>query len=426
MKKTFFCTLCAILCVILCLPVLSSCGEKNVYELGPYSISREEYAYLMCSYKRQIIESIGLDESYLNYPISEEKGAITYGQYIESMYREQFEQSVFSLLYSQALFDENGLKLTDEDYNSIAAVTNAVAFEFGNGTISGFNEVAKKYGFSRDSLYSVYVKQAKESALVEHLYGDDYSKITDTDKDRFYKDNYIHFQVLVVNTLYQQNSDGTFSNLAPEHRETMLKLEKELDLFLLNEEKDTSKYELLPSLLNVDDMSKVTYEDIWESDFINDDHTYPGGMYMIKPNLYQMTVQTTLSQAMLTQEGDVSSIKAKRYFENEGTLTMGDSAETIKKGDYFEYGTAYIKRLPIDEGAWRREENKDFFGDQSFIAGSARNALLNMLTEYEKSTTYSLMVNESVKSTFSLATIPANYLDYDYLHQKPEDEATKS
>lgn len=422
MKKTFLCTLCAILCISLCLPILSACGKKNVYELGPHSISQEEYSYLMCSYKRQIIESIGLDESYLNYPISEEKGAITYGQYIESMYREQFEMSVYSLLYSQALFDEKGLTLSDEDYNNIAAITNAVAYEFGGGSIAGFNQVAKQYGFSRDSLYSVYVKQAKESALVDFLYGDNYSKITDTDKDRFYKDSYIHFQVLVVNTLYQQNEDGTFSNLAPEQRQTMLDLEKELDMFLLNEEKDYSKYKLLPKLLKVDDMSKVTYEDIWNSDFINDDQTYPGGMYMIKPNMYQMTVKNTLSQAMLTQEGDVSSIKAKRYFENEGTLNMGDSTETIKKGDYFEYGTAYIKRLPIDEGAWRNEGNKDFFTYETFIAGAARNALMNTLTAYEESTTYSLMVNEAVKSTFSLATIPANYLDYDYLHQKPQEE----
>lgn len=418
MKKRILCTICAILILASCLPVLASCGVENVYELGPYSINREEYAYLMCSYKRQILEAVGLDESYINSQISAES-PMTYGQYIEGMYREQFEQSVYSLLYSQALFDEYGLSLTQAQYDNIRAVANAMAHAYGGGTEKGFNKAVKQYGFTYDALYSVYEKQTKESVLVSYLYGDNYNKITDAQKDRFYKDNYIHFQILVVNTLYRQTSDGSFINLTEAERNTMLKIETELTKFLVNEDKNYN-YEMLPKLLGVDSMENVTYEDLWNHSKINDDKTYPGGIYSITPSAYELTMKTTLTQAMLTQEGDVSALVAKRYFEGNGSLTISGSTESIKKGDSFEYGTVFIKRLPIDDGAWQKTENKEFFG-QSFITSTARDVLFKTLSDYEAKSTYTLRVQETIKSEYSLISIPANRIDYDYLHQSSEN-----
>jgi len=169
-------------------------------------------------------------------------------------------------------------------------------------------------------------------------------------------------------------------------------------------------------------MSKVTYEDIYNNTYINDDLTYPGGMYMVKPNLYQLSTESTLTQAMKTPEGDVSAIEAKRYFEDEGKITLGDSSEEVQKGDYFEYGKAFIKRLPIEKGAWKDEKNKDFFAGSSFIGGVARTVLFETFADYEKHCPFTLLVNNELKEEFSLATIPANRLDYDYFHPSSEDE----
>lgn len=413
MLKRFFCTLCAILCVAACLPVLSACGNATVYELGPYTIDEEEYAYLMCTHKRQILETIGLDEAYINYQVSEDSST-TYGEYIENMYREQFEQSVYSLLYAQALFDEYGLSLTDEEMASVTAVADAMIYNYG-GNNSGFDRAVEDYGFTHGTLYSIYEKQAKESKVVSYIFGDNYGKLTDKQKEYYYSENYIHFQTIVVNCLYQKNADGSFSNISDEERATKLKLVDELSKFLCLEDMSYN-YEILPKILKVDDMSKVTYEDIYNNTYINDDLTYPGGMYMVKPNAYQSLTKNTLTQAMLTLEGDVSAIEAKRYFDGEGTITLNGATEEIKKGDYFEYGTAFIKRLSVDEGAWKREENKDFFGDSSFISGVARTILFDTYASYEQKCPFTCLVNNSVLEEYSLATMPANRLDYDYFH----------
>jgi len=418
--KRFFCTLCAILCIISCLSVFTSCGNDTMYELGPYTIDEEEYAYLMCTHKRQVLETMNLDEAYINYPISE-SDKTTYGEYIERMYREQFEQSVYSLLFAQALFDEYGLELTEDELNSVNAVANAMVYNYGNGSADQFNRLVADYGFSDDTLYSIYEKQAKESKVVGHIFGDDYAKLTDNQKEHYYSENYIHFQTIVVNCLYQKNPDGSFSNITEEERKTKLQLVDELSKFLCSEDKEYN-YVLLPKLLKVEDMSKVTYEDIYNNTYINDDLTYPGGMYMVKPNLYQLSTESTLTQAMKTPEGDVSAIEAKRYFEDEGKITLGDSSEEVQKGDYFEYGKAFIKRLPIEKGAWKDEKNKDFFAGSSFIGGVARTVLFETFADYEKHCPFTLLVNNELKEEFSLATIPANRLDYDYFHPSSEDE----
>lgn len=419
MLKRFFCTLCAILCIISCLTVFTACGNDTAYELGPYSISEDEYAYLMCTHKRQILETMGLDEAYIDYAISE-TDKTTYGEYIEKMYREQFEQSVYSLLFALALFDEYKLELTEEDLDSVNAVANAMIYNFAGGSAQRFNSLVEDYGFTDDTLFSIYEKQAKESKVVSHIFGSEYAKLTDNQKEHYYSENYIHFQTIVVNCLYQKNADGSFSNLTDEERKTKLQLVDELSKFLCSEDKDF-KYVLLPKLLKVDDMSKVTYEDIYNNTYINDDLTYPGGMYMVQPSLYQLTTKNTLTQAMATPIGDVSAIEAKRYFDNEGKLTLGDSTEEIKQGDYFEYGKAFIKRLPLDKGAWKDVKNKDFFGDTSFIGGVARTVLFETFADYEKHCPYTLVVNTSLKEDYSLATMPANRLDYDYFHPSEEN-----
>ncbi len=417
MSKIVLRIICAILCLLLCLPILTSCGKDNVYELGPYSISEEEYAYLLCSYKRTILEDLGIDESYLSYPISA-KDSTTYGEYIERMYREQFEQSVYTLLFSLALFDEYNLELSKEKKDSIKAAANSVIFYYGNGSVSKFNSLAKEYGFSDDSLRSIYEKQAMESMVVSHIFGEKYSNLTDINKDDYYEESYIRFQVIVVNTLYHQDSDGDYSNLSPEETATMKSLEDEM-IELLVRENLNYNYKILPVLLGKTDMSTVTYEELWANPKINDDSLYPNGYYMVKPNTLQMSTPTTLSQAMLTQVGDVSSIAAKRYFDGSGTITTEKGDETINAGDYFEYGTAFIKRLPLDDGAWKSEANKDFFGD-SFISGAAQLNLFKTLQSFEKTSPYTMVVESSLKEDYSLATIPANYLDYDYLHGTEE------
>lgn len=416
MKKTVLRIICIIMCLLFLLPVLSACGKKNVYELGPYSIRRDEYAYLLSVYKRDVLEGLGLNESYLSYPYDSNH---TYGEYIEKAYREEFEQSVYTLLYSLALFDEYDLSLTAEEKKAVENSASSVILYYGNGSVGQFNALADEYGFSKKTIFDIYEKQAKESKLINYLYGSGFSKLSDEEKESYYSENYIHFQIIVVNTLYQKNESGAFTNLTEEEVNAKKQLENELIQFLCNGNMEY-EYKVLPAILGKSDLTGVTYEEIWANKTINDDSLYPFGYYMKKPSVTQMMTVNTLSQAMLTAVGDVSAIAAKRFFEGNGTITTDKGTETIKEGDYFEYGTAFIKRLEIDEGAWAKEENKDFFVEKEFLAGAAQIALFNTFQSFEESMPYTLVTNEEYKNQYSFITVPANYLDYDYLHGNVE------
>ena len=420
-KGTIIRLFCLALCLFLMLPILVSCDTDTVYKLGPYKIEKDEYAYLLGMYKKKLLVSIGLDERYLSSPVSA-TSSTTYGQYIESKYREEFDRSVYTLLYAQALFDEYDLELTSDQKANISATANAIVYEFGKGSKGVFNDLAKNYGFNANTLYSIYEMQAKENAVIQYLLGDDYHKVTDNEKEDYYKESYIHFQVIVVNTLYRkmETSQGEtiFFNLNNEERATALKLEKEITEFLCNNNLEY-KYQLLPQYVGKD-IKDITYDDIWNCDKINDDSLYPQGYYMLKPTADQMLTVNTLSQAMLTKEGDVSPVSAKRYFEGNGEIKLPEGTETVKKGDYFEYGTAYIKRLAIDDGAWTKQENEQFFKDSNFTVGAAQFSLMNSLDKYSETCSYTLMVSDELRQRYSFISLPANELDYYYLYAKVE------
>lgn len=428
MSKPVIRAICIVLCVALLalIPILIfACSEDNVYELGPYALPEDEYVYLFSTYKRKILDELKLDEYALTTQISNDKST-TYAQAIEASYRSQFEQTVYSLLYCQALFDEYNLELSQEHYDRIEGIVDHLVFYYGGGSESAFNSQSQNFGYTADTLRRVYEKQAKQTVVINHLLGSGYSKLTESDKNDYYEDNFIHFQVIVVNTLYGKNSDGTYSNLPEETRKTMLKLEAEVTDLLCRGNKNTADYELLPKLFNTDDVSTITYEDIWNHPDINDelskDKNYPGGIFMTKPNALQLTTVNTLSQAWYTEVGDVSPCSAKQYFQAGGTIMGEDGYSEIKAGDYFEYGTAFIKRLPLDKNGWKDKANADFFPDSSFLGGAATQLLLKTLQEFEKTSPYTLVVYDEYKNEYNFENIVTNRVDYDTLNPTDEEE----
>ena len=132
----------------------------------------------------------------------------------------------------------------------------------------------------------------------------------------------------------------------------------------------------------------------------------------------------SLDTAWYTKEGDVSASVAKRYFEGNGTITLGDSQETVKEGDYFEYGSTYIKRLPIEDKAWQKEENKDFFSTD-FITGAAQSAVFKVYRDFEATSGYTLLANNEVIEGYTFMSVAANYIDYDYVNPSTDKEEDK-
>lgn len=422
MKKIICRTLCLIFALVMMIPIVSGCNKKktDIYILGNHTITEKEYVYLTGMFKKRVMMSI---DPYLtdNDLTQEMENGMTIAEYLEIAYRQSFDQTVLSLLFAQPMFEKLGLSLSYEDELKISSAANEVAmtiaYEFsGKYDINEFNKVATEYGFDYDTLVSVYRKQYKEAMVKEHLLGKNYEKITKEQKESYCKENYLCYQTLIINTTYKEyvDSSGEKSILPlteDEKREREL-LVTELKELLINKNKDYN-YVLLA------DKVDMTYEQLWE--LYDDDNRitghYPYGCYgPSDPTLAQLESNNVLSSAYYSKEGEVKAATAKRYFDQGGSFEDANGeTTTINPGDYFEYGTIFVKRLPLDPKAYEKEENDDFFGD-SFIFAVANTVYFKALQEYEASLSYETQVSET-KGNFTFATVKANELDYYFLNQ---------
>ena len=405
MKKTVLRFFALVLCLLLVLPAVSSCDQNGtVYTLGAYTIKSDEYSYLLGMFKKQLMVSFECtSESDLSYEVRE---GVTLGEYWEAVYRPGFEQSVLRLLFAQALFDDYGLSINEEAKKNSDEVLNTLIKYYGGFNEKYFNTYLNTngYGYSADTIRRVYEMQLKESAVMEHLYGLDNSKVTPEQKESYYKDNYMHFQVLVINTLYKKHEDSqgnvTYINLSENEVAYQKLLAKELTELLVSKNLDYD-YKIIDKTLS--------YEELWEK--YSDDKEFPQGWYMLEPTATQMATSDTLATALVLREGDCGVVDAKRYFDGDGTIKTENGDEEIKEGDYFAYGSAFIKKLTLDDGAYAREENKDFFDEKTFLSNTAEDAFIKKLNQYETENDITVWYSD-LKNSFTLDGVKANELDY--------------
>ena len=412
MKKAICRTLCVLFLIILIIPSLSACrGERAMYELGDYKITEKEYNYLMGMFKKKVL--VTFDSSLTDDSLSLELASgVTLGDYLEARYREGFEQSLMSLLYAQSLFDELGLELTDEEISYINATATAVVAYYGNYSVKQFNKLAKQYGFDDEAMRNVYEMQYKENKVREHILGKNDSKIQESDRDSYYRYAYLRYQTLIINTVYKLHTDSSgevkFVLLDEYEKEERERLVLELRELLVNKNMDFD-YILLKEDKN------LSYMELWEK--YSDDKFYPSGLYETSnPDAEQLNNSNVLSAAYQSKAGEVKVVTAKRYFEGDSSLENEDV--TIKPGDYFEYGSIFVMRLDLDDGAYNRRESEIFFGE-SFEAGVSNYTFYQALSKHQESLPYKVDISTKVLN-YTFASVKANELDYYYFASSEE------
>ena len=378
MKKRFLSILIAVILVLSCLPLFTSCNSSdNIYELGAYSIKRDEYEYLFGMQKKLSLVNLGATEDQLGDTVMDQ---VTLADYMDVLYREDFEQSVLVLLFSQVMFDELGLTLSQEKIDYANSLVQKLIDSFGGGMERVFDKWLSNngYTFTADTLRRVYQMQYKENMVLNHLYGQDRDKLDEGQIEDYYQNTYMHFQVLIINTLYKKHTDSegkvTYINLSEDERKYYKQLEAELTALLVDED-ESFNYIILK------DDKNLSFEELYEK--YSDDQFFPQGYYMKKPTSYQFASSDTLATALLLSEGECGVIDAKRYFEGDGTIKTENGEEEIKEGDYFAYGSAFIKKLPLDTGAYDREENSEFFPKDTFLSSVSQYTYYKLLSDYE-------------------------------------------
>lgn len=406
MKKALIRTLCVAFCVLFCLTFLASCKAKPIYELGPYSLSEEDYKYLAGMYNRQILESNGLFG--YSYDALDETTGLTIGQALDTNYSSAFAANVLSLLYSQMLFDKYNLELGDEMTSTIESNIKTIVSYYGNGSEQEFDILAKKFGYTTDSLRKVYTMRMKQTLLIEHLYGKDGEKIDSETYEKIYKDDYMFFQTIVINATYrlvEKEVDGKKTTvpvaLSKEERKQRLDIIDDLSNLLVNP-KDGYVYKVIDPTLSYEELYKL----------YSDDTAYPQGCYSKYPTV--ITAQNAITAAALLREGDTGKIVAKRPFPQDAVFDYGDEQITVEKGKTLNYGYAFVKRMPLGDAPYRQETYKTFF--TSFVADVKNELFAEVVQNYMLYECNFELEEAKNIDEYPLSSVLANNLDYNFFY----------
>ena len=406
MKRKFTRILCLVLCLALLPIFLFSCKAGPIYSLGPYEITESQYKYLAGMFNRQVLESVGLFG--YSYDAVDESSGMSIGEALDKNYSTDFTASVISLLYSQLLFDKYELTLDEATIKLIDSNVATIVQYYGGGSSQKFDLVSEKYGYTSADLKAVYTMQMKQRAVADYLFGVNGEKIDNEELSKYYNANYMFFQTIVINNVYRvvtKEVDGVTKTEMIPLDENEVKVRNDIisdlnNLFISPVEGYVYK---------VIDPTK-SYEELYA--LYSDDTAYPQGCYSKFPTV--LTAQNAITAAYLLRENDVGKIVAKRPFTQDGTFTIDGEAVTVKAGDYLPYGYAFVKRMPLGEGAYDNEQYSDFF---TTFRTDAKSKLFGIrMQEYILSEANFELEESDRISEIPLSSVMANNLDYNFFY----------
>lgn len=187
-----------ILAVLLCLSVsaLASCATEaeSVMTLGDKAMSINTYQLLLCRMKGTLY-NYGYDvtnEKFWRTIISAD--GTTYDDYFTASIQEQASR----YLIAEYLFDRNGLILTEDRIETVDKLMDAYVKQAGSK--NALNATLKNYGVNYDLFRDLLILETKIDMLKDHLYGNDGEKLSESDKERYFNDNYVAFGQLFIAT----------------------------------------------------------------------------------------------------------------------------------------------------------------------------------------------------------------------------------
>ncbi len=326
-------TVSALLALICLFTLLCGCSEAEEYVLsyGQYGITEKQYSYWMAYYKTTFLNSF-----------------IEYGMVEESSYTEDFwqndaeGQTLFDLTKQRAddymkrlvvcmhLYDEYGIGESEDAREELhIAVDKCIAEDItGAGSRSALNNALGKYKLNISALEEIYRIELKKTMVEEYLYGTSGAeKLTSEEKEQYYQATYARVKHVLVNTVdkYVLDDDGkkivdtSTGYYKTEKLTDSEKAEKNALADTLYQQAQTQDFEKLIEEYNEDE--GMTY--------------YTDGYFLTKDSSYEANF---LQAALEMKEGEVRRVESA-------------------------YGVHIIKKYPLQEKAYEKEINENFFSD---------------------------------------------------------------
>lgn len=371
MKKI---TVSLMLCVALLVGAITitSCGDTTpaVMTLDGHTVTAAMYHYWASSSKGSYIaayEDVVNTEEYWNSELTEGKSAAEY-------FDELTLDSIKSNLVGMKLFDDYGLSFEKSEKSGISDYVKDLVKEYGSGSKSTMNAVLGEYGINLSLLQQIYIEEAKTTKVYRYLYGEGGAEAaTDSELEQYYQDFFVHFQLIYINNAYQYVTDSEGNKVTND--DGYYKTE-ELEASV-KAEKDAAVAAARDAIAKGEDFDSVYQK---YSEF----KMYDGGYYYSASQQYSDITYYQFVKAV--SEVEVGEIA---FFENDA-------------------GAYIMKRLSLDEGAWKKSENSDFFPTEG---NSTYRDSVNQykFREKIKSCAADIVVDEEAIKEFSVATVTPCY-----------------
>ena len=336
---------------ILCSLLLSlaSCGkEESAMSLGGVSVSGGVYAYYLACYKQYWLSALGQVDDPAFWQTEND------GMTNAARLTEISEEAIKKRIACAYLFDNYGLKLTDGELKSIDMMIVGMNAAYDGGNAVAEDEIFSTLGINENDVKKILTLDAKTGALQDYLYGEEGErKITDGQRESYYQSNYYRFRLLYLmngdfirdesgNIVKNEDGNATVKEISDERYEEKLELAKTI-LADVRAGADLQRY--------IDEYS----DELEKGDYKN-------GRYLCSVSEY----------------GTLISASVMRLGVNEAGLL------DTKNGIYV------LQRLPLDDYAWKNEENE---------AGGDFNSFESLVLEYEFDEYIKPHVEKIVKNT---------------------------
>ncbi len=374
--------------------VFTGCSNLGtpVMELGGTEITANMIEFWLSRYKAQFIyyygdticEQYGLDNVDQFWPIvSDPETGETFDDIMSGFIYENAETYLCSLY----LFDQFGLSLPDSTVDEVDAYIDSLLEDYASGSKSEFNALLSNYGINDKLLRELYLIDEKVDLLQEHLFGTGGTLgITKIDKENYYQENYIRMRQICI-----------FINECPETDENGN---------LLTDKDGYTKYRDMTAAETQDAraradaaMAKIRNGESFlsvlsEYDENTADDAYPNGLYM------------SADSALGTDEA------LEKIYTELKTMEVGEirQIETAT-------GLHIVEKLELDEGAYDKSANSDFFtfydseigGYVTFEDFLKDPLFLEYISESLEKFSADVKIDEELLKKYKLSTVEANY-----------------
>lgn len=350
---------------------LSSRGAV-VMTYGNTTITEPMFKYWMSTYKANYITYYNDVSDTVSFWDGIMEDGKTGEEYLNSKIIENIKMNAVAA----EIFRQSGLKISAETSETVNKKIKDLINDYGEGSEKTLNSLLAQYGVNTDILREIYLTEMMCSQLYSYMYGTNGAqKVSDSDIDDYFNENYIRVKWIQINTVYKLvvDEDG---NYVYEGENGKYKTEK------LTEKEKAEKLK---------DVSEV-------SDSLEDGVDFD-------------TLFTQYSDSKDNADGYYFHKSKWSEFFRDVIPEMKKAAINLEVGKWDivsteDYGYFFIFREELAEKAYSDAENEGAFEYFTEFNDMVKEELFN---KYIYNYVGSVVTNDEIISKYSVRNISANY-----------------